>query len=187
MLNDTVSVYDSGWASTYWDWLGKFSNRRYTHFARHTKGKSIEYSFNSAGYRGSEHHACPDITVFGSSFSFGVGVEFNQCWHQQLGNYRVNCYAPAGILVTNNHIIEHYNRSQITSGIVILQFREFRYNTSEICIPPGVLCFVVDEHIHTDLFNLPWDSFVDKAEDSTHPGPLTHKLWAQEIKKTFNL
>jgi hypothetical protein len=180
-------TYESGWSSTYWSWIGKFSNSHYSHFAKHTDGKAIQYSFNNLGYRGPPHHASPDISVFGSSFSFGVGVEFNQCWHQQLGDYRVNCYAPAGILVTNNNIIEHYNQSRISSGIVILQFREVRYNTSEICIPPGVLCFIVDECTHPGMFNLPWDSFVDKAEDNIHPGPLTHKSWAQKIKKTFNL
>jgi hypothetical protein len=186
-LPNESKSYNSGYVSSYKDWLGKYANCSFDYFARHREGCAIGYKFNSLGYRGNEHYINPDISVFGSSFSFGVGVEFNECWHQQLGNYQINCYAPAGFLVTNNNIIDHYYQTSITSGIVILQLREFRYNTSEIKIPDNVLTFVVDEEIHSNLFNLPWSSFIDKAEDNTHPGPLTHQLWAQEIKKTYNL
>jgi hypothetical protein len=104
-----------------------------------------------------------------------------------LGNYRVNCYAPAGFLVTNNDIIDHYKQTKINTGTVILQFREFKYNITDIIVPENVLCFVVDENTHPELLTFSWASFVDKAYDQTHPGPLTHKLWAQIIKKKFNL
>jgi hypothetical protein len=181
------SNYHDGYTPEYWQWFGKFSNCYYDYFARHKEGQPLNYTFNSTGYRGPEHHACPDISVFGSSFSFGVGVEFEQCWHQLLGNYRVNCYAPAGILATNNLIIEHYSKTKIESGMVILQLREFRYNTDTIELPENILSFVVDEEIHPDMFNLPWSSFIDKAADNVHPGPLTHQLWAQSIKKKYNL
>lgn len=183
MLNN----YNDGTAPSYQAWLGKYANCSYDYFARHSGGQPIEYKFNSGGYRGPEHHKSPDISVFGSSFSFGVGIKFDQCWHQLLGNYKINCYAPAGILVTNNHIIDHYHQAQITSGIVILQFREFKYNTSDITIPAGPRCFVVDQYSHPNLFGFDYQSFVDKAEDHTHPGPDTHKIWATTIKKTFNL
>lgn len=180
-------TYDNGFVDQYWKWPGKYANCHYKYFARHKQGREIDYDFNSTGYRGIEHHSLPDISVFGSSFSFGVGIDFDQCWHQLLGNYRVNCYAPAGILVTNNNIIEHYCQTKISSGIVILQLREFQYNTGVIEIPPDVLTFVVDQITHPSMVNLGWDSFVDKAEDNTHPGPQTHQLWAQTIKKTYNL
>jgi len=180
-------TYHSGFSDSYWDWIGKFSNHRYDYFARHNQGRPIDYTFNSKGYRGPEHHDTPDISVFGSSFSFGVGIEFNKCWHQNLGDYRVNCYAPAGILVTNNDIIEHYRRTEIKSEKVILQLREFRYNTFEIQIPHETICFVVDEMLHPNILNFPWASWVDRAEDNTHPGPQTHQIWALEIKKTFKL
>lgn len=179
--------YDTGSVNNYWHWPGKYANKHFEYFARHKQGRAIDYCFNSLGYRGPEHHLCPDISVFGSSFSFGVGVEFNQCWHQQLGNYQVNCYATAGFLATNNDIIEHYHRTNINTGLVILQLREFQYNVSDIEIPPNVLSFIVDQTIHPNMLNLSWASFVDKAEDNTHPGPQTHQLWAQTIKKTYNL
>ena len=83
--------------------------------------QEITYKFNSLGYRGNEHCSDPEISVFGSSFSFGVGIEFDHCWHQQLGNYRVNCYSPAGFLVTNNAIIDQYQHAKISTGIIILQ------------------------------------------------------------------
>ena len=183
MSND----YDSGYVTSYQDWIGKYANCSFNYFARHKKGRPIDYQFNSLGYRGPEHVANPDISVFGSSFSFAVGVEFAESWHQQLGKYRVNCYAPAGFLVTNNDIIEHYQQTKIVSGIVILQLREFEYNTEPISIPTNVKCFVIDQNQHPDLFGFDYASFIDKAEDATHPGPLTHRQWATEIKTAFNL
>jgi hypothetical protein len=186
-LSNDCKNYNSGFQSSYQAWIGKYTNCTFDYFARHNDGVPVKYQFNSLGYRGHEHCANPDISVFGSSFSFGVGIEFDQCWHQQLGNYRVNCYSPAGFLVTNNDIIDHYNHTDISTGIVILQLREFRYNINDINIPENVLCFVVDECPQPGLLSLPWSSFVDKAHDQTHPGPKTHKLWAQIIKKKFNL
>lgn len=183
MLKD----YDSGFVSSYQNWIGKYANCSFKYFARHKEGRQIDYQFNSLGFRGPEHHSNPDISVFGSSFSFGVGLEFNKCWHQQLGNYRVNCYAPAGFLVTNNDIIDHYQRANITVGIVILQLREFEYNIQPIEIPKNVKCFVVDQMQHNNLFGFDYSSFIDRAEDQTHPGPLTHQQWAKEIKIAFNL
>ena len=186
MLNE-YNNYNSGYSPSYQAWIGRYTNKSFDYFARHKDGCPILYQFNSLGYRGNEHHTNPDISVFGSSFSFGVGVKFNECWHQQLGNYQVNCYAPAGFLVTNNDIIDHYNRSNIFSGIVILQLREFEYNTAPITVPGNVKCFVIDQTNHDNLFGFDYTSFVDKAEDHTHPGPLTHTQWALQIKKKFNL
>ena len=179
--------YNSGFADSYQSWLGKYTNCAFDYFARHTDGRAIPYQFNSLGYRGPEHYSTPDISVFGSSFSFGVGVDFTECWHQQLGNYRVNCYAPAGFLVTNNDIIDHYQQVNSTTGIVILQLREFEYNTAPIIIPHNVKCFVIDCNLHPDLFGFDYESFIDKAEDATHPGPKTHQVWANKIKTAFSL
>ena len=186
MLKD-FAKYESGFVDNYWQWIGKHTNKSFAYFARHQQGNPKLYEFNSLGYRGPEHHASPDISVFGSSFSFGVGIDFDQCWHQQLGDYKVNCYAPAGFAVTNNDIIEHYLRTHIVNGKVILQLREFSYNTGPFSIPQGVYCFVIDSYKHDDLFCFRWSSFIDKAEDNTHPGPITHKTWAHLIKKKFNL
>lgn len=173
--------------NSYRDWIRKNVNCRFDYFGRHDQGKPVTYQFNSQGYRGPEHYSNPDISVFGSSFSFGIGLEFDQCWHQLLGKYRVNSYAVGGILMTNNDIIDHYHNTTINSGISILQLREYRYNTSQIIIPDNVLIFAIDEHTIPGMLNLSWSSFVDKAEDNTHPGANTHKLWAKIIKKTFNL
>jgi len=186
-LQKEFENYESGFVDSYWKWLGRYANQSFNYFARHQQGRPIQYKFNSLGYRGPEHHAEPDISVFGSSFSFGVGIEYYQCWHQLLGNYRVNCWATAGFAATNNDIIEHYLRTPIFTGKVILQLREFSYNTAPISIPQNVLCFVVDRYKHNDLFSFSWDGFVDKAEDQVHPGPKTHKTWAYIIKNKFNL
>ena len=179
--------YDHGYAATWQSWVGKYANCNFDYFARHKSGQPITYKFNSIGYRGNEHFINPEISVFGSSFSFGVGIEFDKCWHQQLGNYRINCYSPAGFLVTNNDIIDQYQHAKISTGIVILQFREFKYNTLPITIPDNTRYFVIDEHKHNDLFGFGYNSFIDKAEDNIHPGLKTHKQWAILIKKKFNL
>ena len=186
-MSSEYSSYNTGYAKSYQAWLGKYANCSFEYFAKHKEGKPVAYKFNSLGYRDNEHYSYPDISVFGSSFSFGVGIEFAKCWHQQLGDYRINCYAPAGFLVTNNDIIDHYCKANILSGIVILQFREFKYNTALLYIPNNVKCFVIDETNHSELFGFDYDSFVDKAEDNTHPGPETHKQWAIKIKKKFDL
>lgn len=178
---------DDGYVNSLNEWIGKYANCHFDYFARHQSGPAINYDFNSRGYRGPEHWANPDISVFGSSFSFGVGVAHHQCWHQLLGDYRVNCYSAAGILVTNNDIIEQSKHCDAPAKITILQLREFRYNVGDIVLPSDAKCFVVDEFEHPNILNLPWSSFVDKATDGLHPGPATHKLWAKIIKKMFDL
>ena len=171
----------------YQQWIGKYTNKKFNYFAKHQSGRPIEYNFNNTGYRGPDHSDTPDISVFGSSFSFGVGIEFNQCWHQLLGKYQINCYAPAGILMTNNDIIKHYHSTPIVSGIVILQFREAKYNCKPVYTPTNVLAFAIDNQKRIDIPCFTYHSFKDRAEDQIHPGPDTHKLWAQLLKKTFNL
>jgi hypothetical protein len=179
--------YKSGYADGINNWVGKFSNQSYKYFARHDSGKPIDYTFNSLGYRGPEHHAHPDISVFGSSFSFGVGLAYNQCWHQLLGDLQVNTYTTAGFLVSNNDIIDHYKKVSVKSGITIIQLREFKYNKENFLLPNHGFYFVIDEIKHSHIPTLTWSSFIDRAEDDTHPGPNTHLQWSKIIKKMFNM
>jgi|688.fasta_scaffold213415_2 hypothetical protein len=178
-------TYQSGFVHSYKQWIGKFSNQEYDYFARHASGNKIKYKFNSIGYRGPEHHLVPDISIFGSSFSFGVGLEFDRCWHQQLGEYKINCYAPAGFLMTNDDIIDHYKEIN-PPGQIILQLRESKYNRATLTLPDTKV-FIIDEYSHPFIFSLTYNTMVDKAEDQIHPGIQTHKLWAFAIKKKFNL
>lgn len=180
------SRYDSGAAKSYQQWIGKYANCDFDYFARHRAGQPVKYQFNSKGWRGPEHYEYADIYVFGSSFSFGVGMDWSQCWHQQLGNYRVNCYAPAGFLVTNNDIIDYYKQLN-PSAIIILQLREFEYNVAPIDVPENIHCFVVDKVVPQNFVGFRYSTFVDHANDQTHPGPRTHQLWSKIIKKMFNL
>jgi hypothetical protein len=179
--------YDSGYADCVENWVGKFSNRQFEYFARHNSGRVIDYKFNSLGYRGPEHHKHPDISIFGSSFSFGIGIEHSQCWHQLLGNYRVNSYAIAGFLITNNDIVDHHRTTSINTGITIIQLREFKYNKSNFVLPDTEFCFLIDEFKHAIIPTFKWSSIIDKAEDGVHPGPNTHLVWSKIIKKMCNL
>jgi hypothetical protein len=177
--------YQSGFVHSYTQWIGKYSSKEYDYFAKHTSGNKINYKFNSIGYRGPEHYSTPDISVFGSSFSFGVGLEFNQCWHQQLGDYKINCYATAGFLMTNDDIIDHYKQVN-PPGQVILQLRESKYNRATLTLPDTKV-FIIDEYTHPLIFSLTYATIIDKAEDQTHPGIKTHQTWATALKNKFNL
>lgn len=179
--------YNSGYADGINDWIGKFSNQSFSYFARHKSGLPIDYTFNSLGYRGPEHHRYPDISIFGSSFSFGVGLEHSRCWHQMLGNYRVNSYATAGFLVSNNDIVDHYKKVSVDSGITIVQLREFKHNKENFLLTDHGFYFVIDEVKHSHIPTFTWSSWADRAEDNVHPGTNTHIIWSTIIKKMFNL
>lgn len=172
----------------YQAWLGRFANQSMCYFGHHDKGRPIQYRFNSQGYRGPEHHPTPDLAIFGSSFSFGVGIEWHQCWHQQLGDYRVNCYAVAGFLAVNHDIIRHCLATNHNAGRVILQLRESRYDRSHIPIPQDIFCFAVDEHEQQGMLTFTWAEWKDDlAEDGKHPGANTHKQWANKIRTVLDL
>ena len=176
----------SGHASSYQNWPELHRNLRCQYFARHHDGESCDYQFNSQGFRGPEFHRNPDIVIIGSSFSFGVGLKWEECWHQNLGNYRINCYAFAGFAMTNNDILDFYHGLSPQTK-TILQFREYSYDTDVWEPPKDTWNFIVDQHPRNDILCFDWQSWLDRARDRTHPGPLTHKSWTNTIKKTWNL
>ena len=50
-------------------------------------GSCIEYKFNSEGFRSQEFKSdAPAIAVFGCSHTQGIGLPYNQLWHQHLAN-----------------------------------------------------------------------------------------------------
>jgi hypothetical protein len=169
------------------NWATQFINHRCHYFARHSQGEAVEYNFNSRGFRGPEFYNDPDISVIGSSFSFGVGLDWSQCWHQNLGNYRVNCYSAAGVLVTNNDILEYYYQTQ-PKGIVILQFREQQYDRAPWAVPTNTKNFIIEPSgKHDTIPTFTYGSFLDRSWDAVHPGQKTHRLWSKWIKTLFNL
>lgn len=179
-------TWNSGHADSYQQWVGKYANLECDYFARHSTGNPIRYTFNNEGFRGPKFHKEPDISIFGSSFSFGVGIEWDQCWHQQLRDYKVNCYAPAGFAVRNSDILEYYNIIQ-PAGITILQFREIQYDIKSWEPPGSTFNFIIEKHHHPTLRTLTYDTFIDKANDGVHPGKKTHQQWAKWIIQQFNL
>lgn len=170
-------------------WIGHYSNQRHVYFARHHSGKHIDYSFNSSGFRGPEFTNA-DITIFGSSFTFGVGLPWEDTWHQQLAymtNKTVNVYSIAGYGISNNELIELYNRFK-TNSRVILQLREDAYSSGAYTIPSDIMAFKIEENTKDSrCLTFTWKGFVDRAEDQTHPGPKTHYMWAKVLKKIWNL
>lgn len=168
-------------------WTEQNKNKTYSYFGHHVNGIPIEYAFNQLGYRGKFYNN-PDISVFGSSFSFGVGIDYKNCWHQQLGDYKVNCYAIAGWLINNNQILEHYRmlQHQHNLGKVIIQLREFKYNIKLLDLPDCNI-FCIDEQKNNKIPTFVYSSFLDYALDNIHPGPVTHKKWAETLKNRWNL
>lgn len=178
-------IYLSGCVSEYREWIGKYANQTCSYFAKHTHGASRHYQFNSLGFRGPEFYIDPDIIVVGSSFSFGVGIEFEQCWHQLLGNLRVNCYATAGFIMTNNDILDLAASITDNSARMILQLRESCYNRAKLDLPLSTDCFAIDQQPIPNMFTLGYDTVIDHAEDGIHPGPLTHQSWAKTLRHKF--
>lgn len=172
-----------------WDeWIGLNANSTVNYFARHVNGTPVEYKFNSLGFRGPEFYADPDITVFGSSFTFGVGLDWDKTWHQLLGDYRINCYAAAGWAVSNDQLVDLFNRFTPATGISIIQFREEKYTRHTYKIPKGPLCFKIeDAGKDPRMPTFSYTSICDQAADMCHPGPKTHKVWATLLKKMWNL
>jgi hypothetical protein len=170
-------------------WIGHFSNQTHNYFGRHTEGRPVVYNFNSKGFRGPEFIDA-DITVFGSSFSFGVGLEWTDTWHQQLArmtNKTVNVYSIAGYGIENQELIELYTRYTPTNQ-VILQLREEAYSTKKYTIPENILVFKIEEDKKdTQCPTFTWASFADHAEDKIHPGVITHSNWAKILIKIWNL
>ena len=168
-------------------WREKNKNKNYSYFGWHTSGEPVNYNFNHMGYRG-KFYENPDISVFGSSFSFGIGIDYCDCWHQNLGDYKVNCYAVAGWLINNNQIIENYKKhlQQGYPGKTIIQLREFEYNTGALDLPKcDIVC--IDKQNNNVGIHLGYSSFIDFALDNKHPGAKTHKRWAKILKKIWNL
>lgn len=174
------------------DWCQEHRGKQYQYFGKHTDGRPVSYSFNELGFRGPKFHTDPDVVVYGSSFSFGIGLEWEQSWHQQIArikNIKVNCYAGAGFAVTNNDIVDLFQAypPQNTSK-VILQLREEEYTTAPYNLPPGIMAFKVDKEVKDKVVpTFLWRSFVDKAADGIHPGPRTHLNWAIILSKLWNL
>mgnify|MGYP001026422634 CR=1 FL=1 len=168
-------------------WTEQNKNKNYNYFGRHTSGDPIDYSFNYLGYRG-KFYTDPDISIFGSSFSFGIGLNYNDCWHQNLGEYKVNCYAVAGWLINNNQILENYQKikNQQNIGTAIIQLREFKYNTKELDLP-NCNIFCIDQQKNNNVMTFRYSSFLDLALDNLHPGTRTHKQWAMILKNLWKL
>lgn len=170
-------------------WIGHYSNQHLYYFGRHFNGKPISYKFNSLGFRGPEF-VDADITIVGSSFTFGVGLAWEDTWHQQLAymtNKTVNVYSIAGYGISNNELIELYARFK-SNKQAIIQLREETYSTADYTIPSDTFVFRIEESqkdVQCPTFT--WSGFVDHAEDGVHPGPKTHVKWAKLIAKIWNL
>jgi hypothetical protein len=173
------------------------------------KSGSIQYHFNSQGFRGDDYTSRPDIVFLGGSISFGVGVNYNETYSYILSlkknlkfwnlSYAQEYYDNELIYKT----IQELHTHQITDIPIIVQWvsdlrnKSATKNLQELIDLTNSL---YNKHIHLlidgredrnkitssqfDLINPIW---LDSVADNTHPGPKTHRGLADFlIKKLYD-
>ena len=86
------SIYH-GYRNSTVSWLPKDTQERWLEHIKNPESKarldelnwtdtSIEYTFNSHGFRADEFTADPGIMFLGCSFTVGIGVDMPRCWTQ---------------------------------------------------------------------------------------------------------
>ena len=147
----------------------------------------IEYQFNNQGFRNvQDYNWKPSIAIFGNSIVFGVGVDYPDILCNLLPD--TQNYGLSGIY-KNHHSVtnlkEFISSDLYSSSVKIVFFWIDRAEPIEDMIQdinqatPNVL------HISSGIkragaINLMPSTDYDVS--GTHPGPLTHRMWARTIK-----
>jgi hypothetical protein len=148
----------------------------------------IEYRFNSQGYRHAQTYDWPaDWAFFGNSIVFGVGVEesniltsyFAHCQNYGLSGHYMNHHS-----VTN---LQNFLKSSCCTAHTRIVFFWIERPSENI----DALIQQV-KHMAPQCLNVssgprrPGTINLMPQQDSdvsgTHPGPVTHKMWAKTIK-----
>lgn len=147
----------------------------------------IDYQFNRQGFRhAQDYNWKPSIAVFGNSIVFGVGVDYADILCNLLPN--TQNYGLSGSYMNHHSVsnLKQFVSSDLFSDSVkIVFFWIDRPEPIEDMIQevnrvlPNVL------HISSGIkrsgaVNLM--PSIDYDVSGTHPGPLTHKMWARTIK-----
>jgi hypothetical protein len=149
----------------------------------------INYQFNMQGFRSNnDYNWIPKYAFFGNSAVFGVGVPADQTmisYFDQAHNYGLSgSYLNAHSITNLKRFIEsaYYNIS--TKLIFVWIDRPNKENITDLInqvneFAPGVLHISMGEKTINSINLMP---SVDFDVSNTHPGPNTHRIWAQTIK-----
>lgn len=147
----------------------------------------IEYQFNQQGFRSCvDYDFSPDYAFFGNSIVFGVGVELSQTLVSQFGcsqNYGLSGTYMNHHSVTNLHNFIcsklYNNRTKIVFFWVDRDEPIDSMIQQVNDLVSGVL-HISSGKKRTGAINLM--PHKDHDVSGTHPGPLTHKMWAKTIR-----
>jgi len=149
---------------------------------------SIEYRFNSQGYRHPQTYNWPATwAFFGNSIVFGIGVPesliltsyFDHSQNYGLSGHYMNHHS-----VTN---LAHFVKSECftpQTQIVFFWIDRDNENINQLIqqvksLAPGCLNISSGQQRPGAINLMPQK---DSDVSGTHPGPLTHKMWAKTIQ-----
>lgn len=164
---------------------------------------TIEYTFNSLGYRSNyEYNFIPEYVFFGCSTVFGIGIPINSLFSSYFANYFNLGLESDDTSKHNNNLGKSYNNYDILSTINNFNISKL-YNTKT----KGIVLWTdrdnenIDEIISSININFNITHFkigkhnsklsqnllpqIDADVSLTHAGQKSHKLWASQIYKTL--
>lgn len=150
----------------------------------------IDYQFNQQGFRSRiDYTTKADWAFFGNSIVFGVGVHLDRILASQFDNSQN--YGLSGSYM-NHHSVTNFLRFISTplyasSTKIVFFWIERDEPLAEMSQEvnkhvPNVLHISSGKKISGMINLMP---SLDKDVSGTHPGPLTHKMWAKTIRLLF--
>jgi len=151
---------------------------------------TINYKLNNQGFRGDQDYdRSPSYAFFGSSAIFGIGINNKDILVNQFDNSQN--YGLAGEYLNQDSItnLKNFLKSNLYTNTRIVFFWVER-NNEDIptlvkyidALAPNVL-HISQGPQYPGLINLMPQ--IDQDVSNTHPGPQTHRLWANTIKALF--
>ena len=148
---------------------------------------SIEYQFNQQGFRSPVNYdTSPDWAFFGNSIVFGIGVPYSKTLVAQFENSQN--YGLSGDYMNHHSMTNLFNFAQTdlyTPTTKIAFFWIDRPEPIESMIKqinqkiPNVIHIISGQKLSGAINLMPQQ---DDDISGTHPGPLTHAMWAKCIQ-----
>ena len=147
----------------------------------------IEYQFNSQGFRSpTDYSQAPDLAFFGNSIVFGIGVPLPETLVAQFE--RSQNYGLAGNYMNHHSVtnLQNFVNSKLYQPHTRIVF--FWIDRDEPiddmiqqvnALAPRVLHISSGQRRPGAVNLMPHR---DQDVSGTHPGPLTHRMWARTVK-----
>ena len=153
------------------------------------KSTTVNYKFNSLGFRSPEQHNSDSVIVIGNSISFGIGIDEGDIYGhrvaKQLGLGYINCSLGCYFHENHDHLLNLKNLAKRTANdlflIQINNLDRLRISAEKV-ISPGNKIQAVDKFINyfTQVEQLLWDKqkfyFYWDNVDHELPAEIKHKF-----------